>query len=130
MQGNNNKTVKSSFFLFTILSVLLVLSFISLYQVVGVYLSTGTVDYITFMMSFGAIALSLYLVLQIRRKPMKLGFEEPTVFSKLGCLGCDYLSVREFRNGDYILKSVETCPECKGQVFVHSIYREQDNNKK
>ena len=113
-----------SFFFIAVISVLLVLSFISLYQAAETYRRTGSPDLMTITISVGAIALSSYMILQTRRKPLKLGFETPKVFTTVQCSGCDFTDVREFQTGDYILKEAESCPKCDSQSFISSIYRE------
>lgn len=127
MEDNNSATAKKiSFFFVAIVSVLLILSFISLYQAVETYRTTGSPDYITVLMSASAITLSFYMVLQLRRKPLKLGFEVPKVITTVQCTSCDFTNTREFQGGDYILKQAEPCPKCNSSTFVSSIYREPE----
>ena len=128
---NETQTVakRVPFFFIAVISVLLVLSFISLYQVVETYRRTGSPDFLTVTLSFGAIALSSYMLLQTRRKTLKLGFEMPKVFTMVQCSRCDFKNAREFQKGDYILKTAEACPKCNSPSFIASIYREAEEKE-
>lgn len=121
---------KISLFFIAVISVLLVLSVISLWQAVQAYRNTGSPDYITIILSVSAIALSSYMFLQMRKKPPKLGFEMPKVFTTIQCSSCEFKSVREFQKGDYILKEAGPCPKCNDQTIISAIYKEVDEKKK
>ncbi|MCW4027165.1 MAG: hypothetical protein NWE76_06755, partial [Candidatus Bathyarchaeota archaeon] len=64
MTEPSNSVKRFSFFFLAVISVLLVLSFISLYQAVETYRRTGAPDLLTVTLSVGAIALSSYMLLQ------------------------------------------------------------------
>ena len=113
-----------SYFFIAIIFVLFTLSFISLFQAFETYRKTGVTDYVTVVLSGSAIALSSYLAIQARQKPMKLGFDPQKVFTTIQCSKCDFKNTREFQSGDFILKKVETCPKCNVLTFISSIYRE------
>ena len=119
-----NAVKRISFFFIAVISVLLVLSFFSLYQAVETYRRTGSPDIMTITLSVSAIALSSYMILQTRRKPLKLGFEVQKVFTTVECPSCDFRNTREFQTGDYILKEADPCPKCEEPSFISSIYRE------
>ena len=124
-----NAAKRISFFFIAVISVLLILSFISLYQAVETYRRTGSADPMIITLSVGAIALSSYMLLQTRRKPLKLGFETPKVFAAVQCTSCDFTNIREFQTGDYILKEAEPCPKCNGPSFISSIYRKAEEKE-
>ena len=119
-----------SYFFIVIVFVLLALSFISLYQAVETYMKYKTADFTTLVLSVGAITLSAYLLMQMRKQPMKLGFEPLKVFTTVQCSNCDFKNTREFQNGDFVLKKAEACPKCKTPTFVSSIYREATEEEK
>lgn len=129
MSQPSNAVRKMSFFFILVISVLLVLSFFSLYQAVETYRRTGSADPLTITLSVSAIALSSYMLLQTRRKPPKLGFEMPQVFATVQCTSCDFTNTREFQTGDYILKDAEPCPKCNGPSFISSIYRKAEEKE-
>jgi len=124
MEKASSPERKMPYFFIAVISVLLVLSFISLYQAVETYRRTGSPDFMTVVLSLSAITLSSYMLLQMRRKPLKLGFEMPKVFTMVQCSSCDFKNVREFEKGDYILKAAGACPKCSGLSFIFSIYKE------
>ncbi|MCW4019934.1 MAG: hypothetical protein NWF14_01705 [Candidatus Bathyarchaeota archaeon] len=124
MEETSSTPNRTPFFFIAVVSVLLVLSFFSLYQAVETYRNTGSPDLVPVFLSISAIVMSSYMILQMRRKPLKLGFEMPKVSTTIQCSSCSFKSVREFQKGDYIMKAVETCPECKGSAFIAYIYRE------
>jgi len=130
LEESQNAVRKISFFFVAVVSVLLFLSFLSLYQAVETYRRTGSPDYLTVTMSVSAIALSSYMILQMRRKPVKLGFEPPKVYTTVECPNCQFKSTREFQEGDYVFKEVENCPKCSGKMFISFIYRIADEEKK
>ena len=113
-----------SYFFIAIIFVLFTLSFVSLFQAIETWRRTNVIDYMTVVLSGSAIALSSYLAMQAKQKPVKTGFESPKVFTTIQCQKCDYKNNREFQNGDYILKKVEPCPKCNVPTFISSIYRE------
>jgi len=87
-------------------------------------------DFLALTLSASAIALSVYMVLQMRRGPLKLGFEQPKVSTVIRCSKCSFETIREFKEGDYVLKEAESCPKCKGSTFIYVIFRETEEKKK
>jgi hypothetical protein len=130
MSETPSEPKRISFFFVVVVSALLILSFISLYMAVETYRNTGEPpDFMTIILIVGAMALSSYMILQMRRKPLKLGFEMPKVFTTVQCSSCDFKNVRDFQKGDYILKEADSCPECKNQTYISSIYREAEEKE-
>ena len=119
-----------SYFFVGIVFVLIALSFISLYQAVQTYMNYKTADFTNLVFSVSAIILSAYLLIQMRKQPMKTGFEQSKVHTTIQCSNCDYKKTREFQNGDFILKKDESCPKCNTQTFISSIYREPTEEEK
>ena len=126
MTEPSNSVKRFSFFFLAVISILLVLSFISLSMAVETYRRTGSPDLLTVTLSVSAIALSSYMLLQTRRKPLKLGFEMSKVFTTVQCSSCDFKNVRDFQNGDYILKDADPCPKCDSPSFISTIYRKAE----
>ena len=123
MTEPSNSVKRYSFFFFAVISVLLVLSLFSLYQAVETYRRTGSPDLLTVTLSVSAIALSSYMLLKTRRKPLKLGFEIQEVFTTVQCSSCSFKNVRDFQNGDYVFKDSDPCPKCDSPSFISTIYR-------
>lgn len=112
-----------------IIFVMLILSAAALYQVVEAYRS-GKLDIASVILGLSAVAISLYMLLQLKMKPLKLGFEPQKVLTTIECTKCDYKNIREFQQGDFILKTVEPCPKCNEETVVSSIYRKQEEKGK
>lgn len=130
MESSSNKVRRTSFFLIVIITVLIVLSLVTIVQVFKMYKDTGSADFLALTLSASAIAFSVYMILQIRRKPFKLGFEQPKVSTVIRCSKCGFETMREFKEGDYVLKEAESCPKCKGPAFIYTIFRETKEQKK
>lgn len=109
--------------------VMLILSAAALYQVVEAY-RNGKLDFPSIVLSLSAITISLYMLLQFRIKPLKLGFEAKKVLTTVECLECGYQNIRDFQREDYILKTVESCPKCNEKAVISSIYRQPEEKKR
>ncbi|MFQ6094928.1 MAG: hypothetical protein ACE5NN_02180 [Candidatus Bathyarchaeia archaeon] len=109
--------------------VMLILSVAALYQVIEAY-RRGTVDITNIILSLSAIAVSTYMLLQLRAKPLKLGFEMQEVSTTIECPKCGYKNSREFKRGDFIFKTVEQCPKCNDNMIISSIYRKPEEKKR
>lgn len=109
--------------------VMLILSVAALYQVIEAY-RRGTVDIANIILSLSAIAVSTYMLFQLRAKPLKLGFEMQEVSTTIKCPKCGYKNSREFKRGDFIFKTVEQCPKCNDNMIISSIYRKPEEKKR
>jgi hypothetical protein len=129
MKKNSSAAKRMSFFFMAVVTVLLVLSFFSFYQAMESFRNTGSLDYITIMLSLGAVILSLYMIVQMRKKPVKLGFEPVKVFTTIQCSKCEFQNTRKFQNKDYVLKATEICPKCNNETYISSIYRKAEEKE-
>ena len=109
--------------------IMLVLSVAAVYQAIEAY-RNGSLDLASIILSISAIVLSSYMIIQMRSKPIKLGFEMYDVSTTIQCDRCNYETTRKFERGDYIFKEVGSCPKCKGNLFISSIYREVKEKKR
>jgi len=130
MKNSYNKVRRASFYFIAILTVLIILSLVTIIQVFKTYTETGYTDFLALTLSASAIALSVYMAFQMRREPLKLGFEESKVSTMIRCSECGFETIREFKEGDYVLKEAESCPKCKGSTFIYMIFRETEEKKK
>ncbi len=112
-----------------IIFVMLILSATALYQVVETYRS-GKLDLASIVLSLSAVTISLYMLLQLRMKPLKLGFEIQKVFTTIECKKCGYTNIRDFQQGDFIFKVADPCPKCSEQTVISSIYRKLEEKEK
>lgn len=117
----------SSFFMILVF-VMLILSVAAMYQVIESYRS-GTLDFTNIVLSLSAVAISIYMLLQLKAKPLKLGFETQQVSTTIECPKCDYENTREFKSGDFIFKKVEECPKCNEDMIISSIFRKPEEKK-
>ncbi len=108
---------------------MLILSVAALYQVVEAYRS-GTLDLASIVLGLSAIGISLYMLLQLKMKPLKLGFEPQKVLTTVECQKCGYKNIREFQQGDFIFKTVEPCPKCNEEAVISSIHRKPEEKGK
>jgi hypothetical protein len=129
MTESHKEPRRISFFFIIVVAVLLTLSFASIYQAFENYRQTGIPDFLTLILSGSGISLTAYIIFQARKKPLKLGFELPEVFSEIKCSECQYKNTRKFQKGDYILKQLEKCQKCDGLLSIVSIYRKKDEKE-
>ena len=118
-----------SIFFMAVIFAMLAMSLAALILAIEVYITQRTVEVMNIILSVSAIILSVYLLLQMRRRP-SLSFEDLKVLTMIRCTKCNYMSVRDFEKGDYILKEAGTCPKCDGTLLIHSIFRETKEEKK
>ena len=74
---------------------------------------------------FGGLALSAYMLLQTRAKPMHTVLELPRVITTLECPKCDFKNIRDFQKEDYIFKKAGSCQKCDETMTITAIYREE-----
>jgi hypothetical protein len=85
----------------------------------------------SYFMLIGIMGLTLltYLLIQTRRKTMRMPIQLPRVATTILCQKCGFKNIREFQRGDYILKEGEECPKCNEKMIIASIYREVEEKK-
>ena len=121
---------RSILYVVSIIAIMLILSIITLIQAFKTYMESGRMDFLALFLSASAFALSIYMALQIGVKPPKLGFEQQKVLTVIRCSRCGFESVRNFKEGDYVLKKIGSCPKCNGPSFIYMIFREEEKGKK
>jgi hypothetical protein len=124
---DNVEPVKNySPFLLVIILVAFILSLAALYIAVqSIIEQTGTLNSYSFLLiGFFGLALSIYMLLQTRGKPMHVTVELPRVITTLECPKCDFKSVRDFQKEDYIFKETGSCQKCNEKMRITAIYRE------
>ncbi|TFF96622.1 hypothetical protein EU546_01030 [Candidatus Thorarchaeota archaeon] len=96
------------------------------------FTSVGTSDPFGIIWSFVGMfvmALGLTLMTQSGKKEKK---PPPPTVTEIRCDGCDFKEIRDFEEGDYILKALETtCPKCQGSMTIEGVYvvREEPDEK-
>jgi len=76
------------------------------------------------LIGFLGVAVSTYMLFQIRRRVLRLRIEVPSITTTIECKKCGFKSVREFQRGDYVFKEVEPCQKCNDKMLITAIYRE------
>ena len=121
----------SSFYLVIIL-VAVILSLSALYIAADTFINQSEAldSYYFLAVGFFGLALSGYMLLQSRRKPMRVTIKMPQVLSTLECPKCDFKNIRDFKRGDYIFKETEPCQKCDENMTITAIYREAKKKEK
>jgi ABC-type multidrug transport system permease subunit len=129
MEGKSEVKRMPTFFTAVIL-IMLIMSLVAFLLAVETYITRGNLEIMNIILSVSAIALSIYILLQVRRKPLISSLEALKVLTVIQCIRCGYKSVRNFSKGDYVLKEVGSCPKCSGTLLIHSIFREVEKKEK
>ena len=131
MADNVENAKKASPFLLVIILVFFIMSLAALFMAVESLIEqTDTLNSYSFLLiGFFGLALSIYMLLQSRGKPMRVTLELPRVITTLECPKCDFKSVRDFQRDDYIFKETDSCQKCNETMRITAIYREAKKNK-
>lgn len=131
MTDNVENAKKISPFLLVIILVFFILSLAALFIAVESLIEqTDTLNSYSFLLiGFFGLALSIYMLLQNRGKPMHITLELPRVITTLECPKCDFKSVRDFERDDYIFKETGSCQKCNETMKITAIYREAKKNE-
>lgn len=122
---------KTNISLFSIIMVLItvVLSVIALFIGFATYESQDLSALPYMLIGFIGLAISAYLLLQTKRKPLRGTFEMPQVVTTILCQKCGFKNIRDFERGDYVFKETEPCPKCNDNMMIAAIYREVKEKK-
>lgn len=131
MTDNVENARKTSPFLLVIILVFFIMSLAALFIAVESLIEqTDTLNSYSFLLiGFFGLALSIYMLLQSRGKPMRVTLELPRVITTLECPKCDFKSVRDFQRDDYIFKETGSCQKCNETMRITAIYREAKKNE-
>jgi len=126
MTDNVENVKQVSPFLLVIILVFFILSLVALFIAVESLIEqTDALNSYSFLLiGFFGLALSIYMLLQTRGKPMQVTLELPRVITTLECPKCDFKSVRDFQRDDYIFKETGSCEKCNETMKITAIYRE------
>lgn len=132
MTDNVENAKKISPLLLVIILVFFILSLAALFIAVESLIEqTDTLNSYSFLLiGFFGLALSIYMLLQNRGKPMHVILELPRVITTLECPKCDFKSVRDFQRDDYIFKETGSCQKCNETMKITAIYREAKKNER
>ena len=127
MTDNIKPVRRVSPFLLVIILIAFILSLSALYIAVQSIIDQTDIlnSYSFLLIGFFGLALSVYMLLQTRAKPMHVALELPRVITTLECPKCDFKSVRDFQRDDYIFKETGSCQKCNETMTITAIYREE-----
>jgi hypothetical protein len=123
-KASSNSTKKISSLVILIVLITLAVSLVAL--VFGIYYidqNTTAAGYLI-LVGFMAAALSVYVLLQTRRRIMRMKIEAPPIRTTIECKKCGVKNVRDFQRGDYIFKELEPCEKCNDKKLITAIYKE------
>jgi hypothetical protein len=120
-------TRKVSPFLLMLILIGFIMSLAALYVAVDSLINqTEAMDGYSFLaIGCGGLALSAYMLLQTRAKPIRNVLELPRVITTLECPKCDFKNIRDFEREDYIFKKAGSCQKCNETMTITAIYREE-----
>jgi len=130
MTGSVEPVKRISSFLLVIILVAFILSLSALFIAVqSIIDQTDALNSYSFLLiGFFGLALSVYMLLQTRGKPMHIAFEVPRVVTTLECPKCNIKNIRDFQRDDYIFKEIGPCQKCNETMKITAIYREVKKN--
>jgi hypothetical protein len=118
-----------SFFSIVMVLITVVLSVIALFVGFVTYENQDPSALPYMLIGFIGLAISAYLLLQAKRKPLRGAFEMPQVVTTILCQKCGFKNIRDFERGDYVFKETEPCPKCNDNMMIAAIYREVKEKK-
>jgi len=130
MSNEVEKPRRISYLLLTIIIVTLAVSAVALSLALidvdaqGNIVLKQNIDGSLLLIGGSGFIVSAYMLLQTRRRTMRLEIKEHPVITTIVCQKCGFKNVRDFQRGDYIYKEAEPCPKCNEKTSVTSIYRE------
>ncbi len=123
-KNTGSRATKISSFMLMIIFITLALSVAALIVAIQAFQTDQIVAGWLILIGLIGIALTTYVLLQIRRRNRHLKIELPPVTTTIECKKCGFKNVREFQRGDYILKEAEPCQKCNEKMLITAIYRE------
>ncbi len=82
------------------------------------------------VIGFIAMSLSIYVLLQSRKRAASMKIEAPKVMTTIECKKCNFKSVREFQRGDFVFKDLDPCQKCNEKMLITAIYKEVKEKEK
>ena len=131
MTDNIKPVRRVSPFLLVIILIAFILSLSALYIAVqSIIDQTDILNSYSFLaIGFFGLAISVYMLLQTRGKPMHVTLKLPKVITTLECPKCDFKNIRDFQKEDYIFKETVPCQKCNETMRITAIYREAKKKK-
>jgi len=125
-------TAKISTFVLLIVLIVLALSLVALGLAVNAFMAEEEIvaGYLL-VISAIAMSLSVYVLVQSRRRVTSMKIEKPSMMTTTECRKCGVKNVREFQRGDYVFKELEPCQKCPDtKMLITAIYKEIKEKEK
>ena len=129
-ENSSSATTKISTYLMMIVLIVMALSIVALVSAVYLYESDFQFAAILLAMGLLAMGLSVYVLLQSRKRMASMKIEAPKVMTTIECKKCGFKSVREFQRGDFIFKDLDPCQKCNDKMIITAIYKEVKEKEK
>jgi hypothetical protein len=131
-ETSSSGTTKISTFVLMIVLIVLALSLVALALAVNAFiLGEEIVAGYLLVIGFIAMTLSVYVLLQSRRRVMSMKIVNPSMMTTIECGKCGFKSVREFQRGDYIFKELGPCQKCPDdKMLITAIFKEVKEKEK
>jgi predicted ferric reductase len=131
MSGNSSSaSTKISTYLMMIVLIVMALSIVALVSAVYVYESDFQFAIILLAMGLIAMGMSVYVLLQSRKRLASMKIEAPKVMTTIECKKCNFKNVREFQRGDFVFKDLDPCQKCNEKMIITAIYKEVKEKEK
>ncbi|MDH5483204.1 MAG: hypothetical protein OEY22_10075 [Candidatus Bathyarchaeota archaeon] len=129
-KASTSTTSKISSFVLMIIFVTLALSLTALILALYAFPQNPEAAGYLLLIGFLGVGLSTYVLLQTRRRILRLRIEATSITTTIECKKCGFKSLREFQRGDYIFKEVEPCQKCNDKMLITAIFREIKGKRK
>ena len=124
-------TTKISTYLMMIVLIVLALSIVALMLSVNAFIvGNEVVAGYLLIIGFIAMTLSVYVLLQSRKRVASMKIEAPKVMTTVECRKCGFKSIRDFQRGDFVFKELEACQKCDDKMMITAIYKEVKEKEK
>ena len=130
-QNSSTTSTRISTYLMMIVLIVLALSIVALLLSVNAF-TAGNDVLAGFLLVIGflAMGLSVYVLLQSRKRAASMKIEAPKVMTTIECKKCNFKNVREFQRGDFVFKDLDPCQKCNERMIITAIYKEVKEKEK
>jgi len=130
-ENSSPATTKISTYLMMIVLIVLALSIVALMLSVNAFIvGNEVVAGYLLIIGFIAMTLSVYVLLQSRKRVASMKIEAPKVMTTVECRKCGFKSIRDFQRGDFVFKELEACQKCDDKMMITAIYKEVKEKEK
>jgi hypothetical protein len=129
-KGTTTSATRISFYVLLIIFITLALSMTALILAFNAFSEDPVISGWLILLGFVGVGISMYVLLQTRRRIRHLSITVAPVTTTIECKKCGFKSVREFQRGDHVFKELEPCQKCNEKMMITSIYREVKEGEK